>query len=296
MDTSKFNAFDTESYIRFTSPGVIHRDLETLNGIVAGIIADGDVNVKEHAGLKGWLDKTKPYELKQPYKAVIEVLNEAMADDILTTEEGKNIIWFCEKYTKANPYYDALSAGVQKLHGVVKGMVIDQEINLQELAFLDQWLEDNEYLKNSWPYDELYNLITRVTKDKHISEEEHHELLNFFNAISSTAANENIPFPISAGYFQIDPQINFQEKAFCITGLSKKYKRKEIADRIELHGGYVQNNISQKLDYLIVCDEKSSCWAFTCYGRKIEEAMFHRRNGRNIVIVHEFDLYDHFIE
>jgi hypothetical protein len=296
MDTAIFNEFDTQSFTRFTNPSVIHRDLESLNGIISGIIADEDVNIKEHQGLSDWLEKTRTYGLKQPYKAVIDVLSEAMSDDILTAEEGENIKWFCEKYTKANPYYDTLSSGVQKLHGVIKGLVIDQIVSLQELAFLDQWLEDNEYLKNSWPYDELYNLITRVAQDKHISAEEHKELLNFFNAISSTAGNEKTPLPLSAGYFQIDPQITFQEKSFCITGLSKKYKRKEIADRIELHGGFVQNNINRTLDYLVVCDEKTSCWAFTCYGRKIEEVMHHRRNGLKIVIVHEFDLFDHFID
>lgn len=38
-------------------------------------------------------------------------------------------------------------------------------------------------------------------------------------------------------------------------------------------GGFVVNNVNKKLNYLVVCDEKNTCWAFTCYGRKIEEAI-----------------------
>ena len=59
-----------------------------------------------------------------------------------------------------------------------------------------------------------------------------------------------------------------------------------------MYGGFVVNTVSSKLNYLIVCDEKNSCWAFTCYGKKIEQAMKQRKQGSNLVIVHEFDLYD----
>ena len=59
-----------------------------------------------------------------------------------------------------------------------------------------------------------------------------------------------------------------------------------------MYGGVVVDSVNSKLNYLIVCDEKNACWAFTCYGRKIEEAMKHRKKGVNLVIVHEYDLYD----
>lgn len=296
MNTANFNEYDEQTYSKFTNPSIIHRDLETLAGIITGIAADGDINIKENSSLYDWLSETKPYENKQPYKMIIEVLREAMADDILTKEEASNIIWLCEKYIKINPYYDQLTAGIQKLQGIIKGITFDNEINLAELTFLDNWMDENEHLKNTWPYDELYNLTTSVIQDKVITEEEHEQLLNFFKALSSNSENNKSPLPISAGFYQIDPQITFQEKTFCITGVSKKYKRKEIADRIELHGGYIQDYVSGKLDYLIVCDEKNSCWAFTCYGRKIEQAMFHRQQGKRLVIVHEFDLFDCFVD
>lgn len=59
-----------------------------------------------------------------------------------------------------------------------------------------------------------------------------------------------------------------------------------------MYGGYIVDHVSSKLNYLVVCDEKNTCWAFTCYGRKIEEAIKHRKQGANLVIVHEYDLYD----
>ena len=153
---------------------------------------------------------------------------------------------------------------------------------------------ENEFLKNTWPYDELYNLTTNVIQDRIITNEEHDALLDFCKALvgDSTESNSALASSLTTGFYQIDPTITVQENTFCITGVSKRYKRREIAEKIELYGGYMADNVSAKLNYLVVCDEKNSCWAFICYGRKIEEAIKHRKQGTKLVIVHEFDLYD----
>lgn len=179
MDTNKFTEYDRGIYTTFTNPSIIHRDLETLTGIITGIVADQTISLKENNGLFVWLNSTKPYEDRQPYKSIIEVLREAMADDVITSEEAANLVWLCENYIKANPYYDALTAGIQKLQGIIKGISIDNEINLAELSFLDYWLEENEYLKNTWPYDELYNVTTSIIQDKIITASEHEQLCKY---------------------------------------------------------------------------------------------------------------------
>lgn len=296
MNIENFSSYDNHQYHTFSNPNLVHKDLEYLCGIISGISSDHLINPLEHSGLNGWLQKTKQYESRQPYKAIIELIRDAVKDDVFTEEEGKNIIWFCNQYLKKNAYYDELTAGILKLHGVVKGISIDKVININELEYLDAWLDNNEYLKNTWPYDELYNITTKIIRDKAIDNNEHDELLRFCQALSSTVddnhANKDVLSTLSTGFFQIDPSIVFEERTFCITGVSKKYKRKEIGEKIELLGGFVQNNVSGKLNYLVVCDEQNSCWAFSCYGRKIEEAMYQRREGKQLVIVHEYDLFD----
>lgn len=220
-----------------------------------------------------------------------------MADNILTSEESENIVWFCNQYIHKTGYFDALTSGIQKLTGIVKGISIDNEINIKELEYLDQWMEEHEFLKNSWPYDELYNLTTNIIQDGNITNEEHESLLNFCKALvggNNQDSNSALIESLKTDLYQIDPTIKIQENTFCITGISKKYKRREIAEKIELYGGFVVNNVNTKLNYLVVCDEKNSCWAFTCYGRKIEEAIKYRKQGKELVIVHEFDLYDTF--
>lgn len=295
MDTAKFHDFDNKEYQRFSNPAVIEKNLQILVGIFNGIKSDNVINDSEKQALFTWVSAQAEHESKQPYREVISLLRGALSDNILTPEEIENITWFCNQYIDKSGYYSALTAGVQQLIGIVKGISIDNEINAEELQYLDDWLEENNYLKNTWPYDELYNLVTSILQDRIVTKEESESLLHFCKAIShDDAAQSSNDFieALKTGFYQIDPAITVQESTFCITGLSKKYKRREIAEKIELFGGIVTDNVSSKLNYLIVCDEKNSCWAFTCYGRKIEEAMKHRKKGMNLVIVHEYDLYD----
>lgn len=297
MDTKKFDEFDNSSFKKFSNPSIIEKDLQTLVGILQGIKSDLVINQKEYNEVVNWINSNKEYENKQPYKEVIQIVKNALSDNILTEEEINNIIWFCNQYIQKSNYFDVITLGVQKLTGIIKGITIDNEINLKELEYLDFWLEENEYLKNTYPYDELYNLTTNILQDKIISKEEHNSLLQFclsFVGNNNDNSNSELITSLKTGFYQIDPTIKIQENSFCITGLSKKFSRKEIAEKIEMFGGFVVNNINSKLNYLVVCDEKNTCWAFTCYGRKIEAAIKHRKEGKNLVIIHEFDLYDTF--
>ena len=295
MDTQKFDNFDNGSFKRFSNPSLIEKDLQTLVGIIKGIKSDSVINDREHTEVVAWINSHKAYEDKQPYKEVIDIIRQALADNILTHEESENIIWFCNQYINKTGYFDAITSGIQSLTGIVKGITIDNEINIKELEYLDQWLEEHDFLKNTWPYDELYNLTTNIIQDRVITTEEHDALLNFCKALvgdNVDNSNSALISSLKTGFYQIDPTIKIQEGIFCITGNSKKFKRREIAEKIELYGGFVVDNVSSKLNYLVVCDEKNTCWAFTCYGRKIEEAIKHRKQGTKLLIVHEFDLYD----
>lgn len=128
MNTQNFTAYDQQSFMQFTNPSLIHKDLEMLAGILTGIAGDHIVNIQEHEGLLNWVNHIKPYEFKPPYKEVVALLRDAIADNILCEDEIKDIVWFCDRYTTENKYYDDLTAGVQRLHGVVKGIALDHEI------------------------------------------------------------------------------------------------------------------------------------------------------------------------
>ena len=54
----------------------------------------------------------------------------------------------------------------------------------------------------------------------------------------------------------------------------------------------MRSGVSPKTDYLIVGNAGNPCWAFACYGRKIEDAIRLRKDGAKVVIVNETDFWD----
>ena len=42
----------------------------------------------------------------------------------------------------------------------------------------------------------------------------------------------------------------------------------------------------------MVNEDGNPCWAYACYGRKIEDAIDRQRNGQSLAIVHEHDFWE----
>jgi NAD-dependent DNA ligase len=57
-------------------------------------------------------------------------------------------------------------------------------------------------------------------------------------------------------------------------------------------GGKITNNISKKLNYLVIGAAGNPCWAYACYGRKVEQAVSLRKAGFKLQIIHESDFHD----
>lgn len=295
MNTAEFTEYDNRSYELFCSKHNVVRDLEILQGLMKGIQCDRTINDAEMAGLEEWLNRDDSLHRHEPFTSIKQLVREAIADHYLSTEEYEGIMWLCNQYLDENGYLNATTSLTRELHGIVSGIALDNHINDKEIAYLDGWLERNDTLKNYWPYDELYSMVTKILRDKIITELERNELLHFCHSLSANTVDNSSMFDtVQQGYFHIDPEIIIPERNFCITGISAKYKRKEIADKIELYGGIVQKNVTQDLHYLVVCDQKNSCWAFTCYGNKVEKAIRYRKQNLPVLIIHELDLFDSF--
>ncbi len=73
---------------------------------------------------------------------------------------------------------------------------------------------------------------------------------------------------------------------------STKYKRRELKEIVEQMGGNFTDSMTGKVDYLVVGSEWNPCWAYACYGRKVEAAVSYRKTGRNVQLVHEIDFHD----
>lgn len=290
--------YDKDEHEKFCTKSVADKALNTLEGIIEGISIDKQLNSKEIEELKFWCNINAVLIKKQPYNDLFLTISSALADGVLTLEEKEDILWLSKRLHSDGLYYDAVTTKLQKLQGILHGIVADEKITKEELDGLCDWLADNEQLATYYPYDEIYSLVTAVLKDGVVTKEEEEMLKAFFmqfvaikqagNA-PSTEALQNIE---ELGICALAPDVEFPDKLFCFTGKSTKASRTQIACIVEDLGGTYNDRVTNDTNYLIIGNNGSPCWAFSCYGRKVEKAVNLRKQGKNIVLVNEVDFWD----
>jgi len=286
---------DYRPYYRFTGRARLEKALNSLTGLIEGISIDGVINKKEVAYVEAWLSENRQLQSSHPFSELIPVVDAAIADGILSGDERQNILWLCERLRSVD-FFDAATADMQRLHGLMGGIVADGEITEAELRGLADWLYEQEHLKTCWPYEEVESVITTVLRDKTILASNHELLLNFFSEFTAVSGNgvegRSHKVLTSPAVCAVCPEVTFEGKIFGFTGSSAKYSRDEFKEIVEGLGGSVAQAVSKKLDYLIIGADGNPCWAYACYGRKVEVAVALRKAGARILLVHEHDFHD----
>ena len=88
------------------------------------------------------------------------------------------------------------------------------------------------------------------------------------------------------------PDVKFDGRIFTFTGTSTKATRNQIVEQITGLGAVFSPNVTSQSHYLVVGAGGNPCWAFSCYGRKVEKAVDFRKSGGTILIIHESDFWD----
>lgn len=290
-----------EAYRQFTTPSELHKAINMLRGIVAGISSSGDVNELEIAELTNWCMLHASLKNRHPFSEIIPIIEEAISDGTIDEEERKNILWLCSNFADNSSYYSLLTSSVQFLHGLIHGIMADAQISDNEIRALASWMDANDYLQGTYPFDELNSMLHAILEDGVIIEEERNTLLAFCSNVVDFKDSVNLNEPdfeelrrkySVAGICAYCPEIKFSGKRFCFTGESYRATRAEMTKEVEALGGSVKSSVSTRTDYLVVGNAGNPCWAYSCYGRKIEEAMTLRKEGAKVQVVNETDFWD----
>jgi NAD-dependent DNA ligase len=293
--------YETMSFRKYTFRSELDKAINTLEGILKGISIDNIVNTSEITELVNWCNVHREFINTHPFNEIIPIIESALGDNILDEDEIQDMLWVCQSISSENMFFDITTADIQKLHGILHGILSDNIITAEEIRGLEQWLDENEHLRMTYPYDEIYSLVTHVLADGVVDKDEANLLKVFFSEFINIDKMEtinleelyNLKQSVNInGICMVCPEILIQDKIFCFTGISSRTKRSVIADTIESMGGIFRNNVSSLTNYLVVGNNNNPCWSFSCYGRKVEKAMELRKKGHNILIVHENDFWD----
>jgi len=290
---------------KFTSKSEAEKAFNTLNGIIKGINIDGIINDSEVTELDNWWKVNYDLVDREPFNQLIPFVKQICSDKKITEDEYNDLVWLITQINSNNSYYDVVTAKIQELEGIFHGILADNTITDDEITNLKDWLFDNEDLIGIYPFDEIEALLIGITNDGIVTDKERNYLKLFFSEFIDSKTSKTIDFDeinklrndiTLSGVCTINPLIEFKDKQFCFTGISKNYKRKEIEDKITQLGGIYNDNVTKTTDYLIIGEDSNPCWAYSCYGRKVEKAMSMRKQGSKISIVKEIDFIDATIE
>jgi len=303
MKNNGIECYDEGEFRVYTGKAEVDKAFHLLVGIVNGIEIDGKVNEHEIEELLNWIYLHNDLEKYKPFNELIPMVREALVDGRLDPEEIQDIKWVCDKFTAESEYYNLTTHSIQELQGVLHGIMADGEITDEEIHQLQRWINDNDILKGTYPYAEIESILCGILSDGIITEKERHQLMAFVSDFIDCSKSVNVSkidieklqskYKI-AGLCCIDPDIEFDSKIFCFTGKSTKATREEICVIVENHNGIFNNNVLKDTHYLIIGNEGSPCWAFSCYGRKVEKAVDLRKKGAAIQIINELDFWDAF--
>jgi len=288
---------DHDKYLKFTGRARIEKSINSLLGMIEGISIDKEINSDEINFLSLWLEDHRALRDKHPFNEIVPNIEHALSDNVLTDEEHQDLVWLCRRLISED-FFDHVTADLQRLHAVIGGVVADTKITTEELRGLSDWLEEHEHLRGCWPYDEIGSLVTTVLADKVIDAQEHEMLFRYFSEFVALLDDRAIKSPpvsqegAVSGLCAVCPEISFQDNVFCFTGASSRYPRATLSDTVQSLGGQVALNPSKKVDYLVIGADGNPCWAYACYGRKVEKAVQLRKAGVKIMIVHETDFHD----
>ncbi len=174
------------------------------------------------------------------------------------------------------------------LIGLAKGLIADGSINQAEVEFLLTWLVQNSSTTENPIIINLLDKVKDILEDGVVDQSEAQELFNILLKISGDKSEigeicKSTNLPID----EPQPEINFPNNKFLLTGTFVFGTRKKCEERIKDLGGVISKNVTLDLNYLVIGQYVTDSWAHETFGRKIEKAMEYQSKGAPIAIVNE---------
>lgn len=289
---------------KFCGKMEIDKSMHTLEGILRGIDIDSEINPAEVKDLAAWTSAHQELIVWHPYSEILPVIMSGLEDGILTSDELEDIRWVTRNYTTDREYYDCVTSDLQRLHGIIHGVLADGVMTDQEIIGLKAWLKDHDHLLGTYPFDEIEAVLIGITADGKITEDERQYATAFLSQFSEFAPGDENDLHFSemrkkmqiGGVCTLNANIEIPGRQFCLTGVFESGKRSEVEEKIGEKGGVYRDVVLKSTDYLVVGKKSNPLWAFACYGRKVEKAMAMRKAGSAISIVTEVDFWDALVE
>ena len=172
-----------------------------------------------------------------------------------------------------------VTLATQILDGILKGITVDGEISEAECKNLRQWLYDNIYLSDHFPFDKAMEVLDSVLEDSVITKDE----AAYINAMINEMLN-----PIDC----LKEEVNSVDgKHVCLSGNFDYGQKSDVEAYIVSKGGTIDSSVKKTTDILMVGNGECQAYSNGTYGTKVKKALEYNKKGCNIQIIREADFF-----
>lgn len=178
---------------------------------------------------------------------------------------------------------------IEHLVGIVTGMVADGELNELEIKMLSTWLASHPEATSEFPGSVIARAVADALADGVITEAERAYLFKMLTGLASTDFSATGSVSPEVCGLPIDDcvSIDFKNSLVCFTG-DFLYGTRAACERLVLKvGAMCVDNVSKKVDILVIGTRVSPDWAHTSFGRKIQRAVELQQEGHSVEIISE---------
>ena len=189
-------------------------------------------------------------------------------------------------------FYSKNTRDVQRLHGLLAGVVCDGTLSIDEAKALNTWMKEHDYLEDDVFFQEVYTSLRPVrTKQDDLTDFDIQALFKqikrYVDPDDHGTLRTKIETIDNPDFFK--GQLLIENALYCFTGTSSRFKKKDWKTLIENNGGKFIDDMTTTVNYLVICNKGNKAWAHVSYGRKFEEAKKWQQQGHDIKIITEDD-------
>ena len=273
----KYVPHDCKEFTQYVANSVLRKSICEFYGILRGFSIDNVINDEEIAYITKWKTEHQKYSAQPDVAAIIAAIDRILADGIVTVDEIISLQYSVRKYldlVSTSP----VTLATQILDGILKGITVDGEVSEAECKSLRQWLYDNIYLSDHFPFNKTIELIDKVLEDSVITKEESEFI---------TAAIGEMLNPVEV----LRTQVNSVEgKTVCLSGNFAYGSKSDVEAYIVSHGGTIDKSVKKTTSILLIGDCECQAYSNGTYGTKVKKAMEYNSKGCSIQIIKEADL------
>lgn len=274
----KYIPNETDEFSTYISSPLIRKSISEFYGVIKGFALDNKITQDEIEYIKEWREQNSNYTNQKDIQDIIKILDNILDDEIVTMEEVSKLQYIIKSYlnvVSSSP----ITLATQILDGILKGIIVDEEISELECENLRQWLYDNIHLSNHFPFDKTMEMINKVLEDSIITQEESDYIFSIINSLLN---------PVEALKTEV---YTVDNKHICLSGNFAYGQKSDVEKYIIEKGGIIDVSLKKSTNILMIGDCECQAYSNGTYGTKVKKAIEFNEKGANIQIIKESDFF-----